>query len=112
MSHQPPKNQRRGVPRPVLERLTQTSFHETSNSSPISLDWRVEKLQHFINTEHGKLGWGLDSVCKQLDMGFSVSHEARLINKQIPLGPREYTKRQRLSVAPHHLKTPTLSLKP
>ena len=111
MSHQPPKNQRRGVPRPVLERLTQTSFHETSNSSLIGLDWRVEKLQHFINTEHGKLGWSLDSVCKQLDMGFSGSHAARLFKKQIGLGVREYTKRKRLAVAADKLKTTTLSIK-
>src|SRR5260370_30411230 len=99
MGHKPAKNQRRGVPRRVLERLTQTSFHETSNSSPISLDWRVEQLQHFINTEHGKLGWSLDSVCKQLDMGFSGSHAARLFKKQICLGGREYTTRKRRAIA-------------
>ncbi len=111
MTHQPPTIQHRGILKPVLERPSQRSVLTPPNSLSIDVDWRVEKLQHFINTAHGKLGWNLDRICKQLDLGVSGSHGARLFKKHVGLGVREYAKRKRLALAADKLKTTTLSVK-
>ena len=112
MIYQPPKLQHRGILKPVLERLARQSFQLTpANSSSTRVDWRVERLQQFINTAHGKLGWNLNDICKQLDLGISGSHGARLFKKHVGLGIREYATRTRLAAATDKLKTTTLSIK-
>ncbi len=112
MIYQPPKLQHQGMLKPVLERLIRQSFQlKPTNSSSTCVDWRVVRLQHFIDTAHGKLGWNLNGICKQLDLGVSGSHGARLFKKHTGLGIREYTKRKRLAVAAEKLKTTTLSIK-
>lgn len=112
MIYQPPKIQHQGVLQPVLDRLIRQSFQLIPpNESSIRVDWRVEKLQRFIDTVHGKLGWNLNSICKQLDLGVSGSHGARLFKKHTGLGIREYAKRKRLAVAADKLKATTLSIK-
>ncbi len=112
MIYQPPKIQHREILRPVLERLIRQSPQLVSaNPSSTGTDWRVEKLQHFLNTAQGRLGWNLNGICKQLDLGVSGSHGARLFKKHTGLGVREYAKRKRLAVALDKLKTTTLSIK-
>lgn len=112
MIYQPPKLQHRGILKPVLERLARQSFQRIpATSSSTRVDWRVERLQHFIKTAQGKLGWNLDRICKELDLGISGSHGARLFKKHAGLGIREYAKRTRLAAATDKLKTTTLSVK-
>lgn len=112
MIYQPPKIQHCGALKPVLDLLIRQSLQLVPpNPSVIRVDWRVERLQRFINAAHGKLGWNLNSICKQLDLGVSGSHGARLFKKHTGLGIREYSKRKRLAVAADKLKTTTLSIK-
>jgi len=112
MIYQPPKIQHRGVLQPVLDRLVRESFQLMPPSpASICVDWRVERLQRFINTAHGKLGWNLNSICKQLGLGVSGSHGARLFKKHTGIGIREYAKRKRLAVAADKLKNTTISIK-
>jgi len=112
MIYQPPKIQHRGALQPVLDHLIRQSFQLIPpDPSSIRVDWRVERLQRFIHTAHGKLGWNLNSICKQLGLGVSGSHGARLFKKHTGLGIREYAKSKRLAVAADKLKNTTLSIK-
>lgn len=112
MIYQPPRIQHRGALQPVLDHLIRQTFQPVATSpSSTHLDWRVERLQLFINTVHGKLGWNLNSICKQLGLGVSGSHGARLFKKHTGLGIREYAKKKRLAVAADKLKNTTLSVK-
>lgn len=112
MTYQPPKIHHREILKPVLERLVRQSLNVAPPQlSSNGLDWRVERLQHFINSVHGKLGSNLDRTCKQLDLGVSGSHGARLFKKHLGLGVREYAKRKRLALAADKLKSTTLPVK-
>ncbi len=82
-----------------------------TNQALIQGDWRVERLQFFINSAHGKLGWTLDSICRDLDLGVSGSYGGRLFKRHTGLGVREYTKRRRLALAADRLENTTLSIK-
>lgn len=84
---------------------------EQLDSSTVAVDWRVTQLQHFIDTEHGKLGWNLGRVCEHLDLGVSASRARKLFKEHLGVGVREYTKRRRLVVAAEKLKTTTFSVK-
>ncbi len=74
-------------------------------------DWRVKKLEGFIDSHDGKIGWGLDQVCRELGLGISGSYAARLFKRQIGLGVREYAKRRRLRTAAQRLKTTAHAVK-
>ena len=112
MIYQPPSIQYRGFFDPVLQRLLVQQVQLSPISSPqVGRDWRAERLRHFIDTEHGKVGWSLDHLCKQLNLGVSGSHGARLFKKHIGVGIREYTTRKRLVVAAEKLKNTTVSVK-
>ena len=92
---------------PVRERPSWNQLY----LSPTGADWRVNRLLHFIDTGQGKLGWSLNRVCEQLELGVSGSHGAKLFKKHIGIGIREYAKRRRLVVAAEKLKATTLSVK-
>lgn len=74
-------------------------------------DWRVERLLHFVNTQHGKLGWDLNQLCSQLELGISGSHAAKLFSRHTGIGIREYAKQRRLKLAAQQLRSTTDSVK-
>ena len=76
-----------------------------------SADWRVEGLVRFIDKQGGKLGWDLNRICAQLELGISGSHAAKLFTRQTGMGIREYAKQVRLTVAALQLRTTADSVK-
>jgi AraC-like DNA-binding protein len=74
-------------------------------------DWRVERILHFVNTHDGKLGWDLNRLCAQLELGISGSHAAKLFSRHTGIGVREYAKRLRLTLAAHQILNTTDSVK-
>jgi len=107
-----PAIQIRGMLKPALERLTRPPTLVVPPATPSACaDWRVQRLELFVNRVHGRLGWNLDVLCRQLGLGISGSHGARLFKKQTGLGFREYSKRRRLAVAADQLEKTSLSVK-
>lgn len=76
-----------------------------------SADWRVRRLLAFIDSQHGKLGWNLEHICTQLDLGVSGPHGAKLFKQHTGIGIREYAKTRRLLVAAEKLKDTSQSVK-
>jgi AraC-like DNA-binding protein len=74
-------------------------------------DWRVARLVEFLNIQDGRLGWDLDRVAEQLELGITGSHAAKLFNRHIGIGVREYAKQRRLTLAARQLRTTTESVK-
>ena len=74
-------------------------------------DWRVRRLLAFIDSQHGKLGWNLDHICSNLEIGVSGPHGAKLFKQHTGIGIREYAKTRRLLVAADKLKTTGQSVK-
>jgi AraC-like DNA-binding protein len=112
MIYQSPKLQHREIELPILEQLIRKSLPLLPGEfrAP-GLDWRVERLQMFIDHQQGKLGLNLNNMCKHLDLGVSGSHGARLFKLQTGLGIREYAKNKRLTSAAEKLRNTTLSVK-
>jgi AraC-like DNA-binding protein len=91
---------------PALERLL------GDMPSPLpTIDWRVKRLVRFIDKQDGKLGWNLNHICEQLELGVSGSHSAKLFKQHTGIGIREYAKKRRLTVAAGKLKETTNSVK-
>jgi len=76
-----------------------------------NVDWRVFRLQQFIDRREGRLGWRLTDACRDLDLGISAPHAARLFRQCCGLTIREYTKRKRFRSATKYLETTPLSIK-
>lgn len=74
-------------------------------------DWRVEGILRFIDAQGGKLGWNLNHVCAELDLGISGTHAAKLFTRHTGMGIREYAKQVRLTLAAQQLQTTTDSVK-
>jgi two-component system, response regulator YesN len=74
-------------------------------------DWRVERILHFVNTQDGKLGWDLDQLCADLELGITGSHAAKLFGWHTGIGIREYAKQRRLTLAAQQLQGTTDSVK-
>ncbi len=106
MTYEPPTTRYYGELRAVLDSLRFTMPKAAGN-----VDWRVRRLQRFVDTQDGKLGDDLEIVCQQMNLGVSGSHAARLFRQQVGMGVREYAKRRRLTVAADRLKTTALSVK-
>jgi AraC-like DNA-binding protein len=86
------------------------SLRETSNLQR-SGDWRVERILHFVDAQDGKFGWDLNQLCKQLELGISASHAAKLFNRHTGIGIREYIKQRRLTLAAQQIQSTTDSVK-
>jgi AraC-like DNA-binding protein len=76
-----------------------------------NVDWRVFRLQQFIDRQEGRLGWRLTDACRELDLGVSAPHAARLFRQCFGLTIREYTKRKRFRSATRYLENTPLSIK-
>jgi AraC family transcriptional regulator len=74
-------------------------------------DWRVTRLQQFIEEHQGCIGCRLSEACQKLDLGVTASHASRLFRQDLGLGIREYTKLKRLHTAAIKLQTTSLSVK-
>jgi AraC-like DNA-binding protein len=74
-------------------------------------DWRVEGILRFIDEQSGKLGWDLNHVCAELELGISGTHAAKLFARHTGMGIREYAKQVRLTLAAQQLRTTTGSVK-
>ena len=93
-----------------LAPLLEQALDEIPNISSAA-DWRVRRLVAFIDSQHGKLGWNLDHICAQLDLGISGAHGAKLFKQNTGVGIREYAKTRRLLVAADKLKSTSQSVK-
>lgn len=74
-------------------------------------DWRVFRLQQFINGKDSRWGLRLADACREMDLGVSAPYAARLFRQHVGLSIREYTKRKRLYSALMYLETTSLSIK-
>ena len=74
-------------------------------------DWRVFRLQEFIDEHNGRIGYTLPDVCRKLDLGVTASHASRLFRQTFGLGIREYGKLKRLHAAATKLRTTSMSVK-
>lgn len=78
---------------------------------PHGADWRIKELQSYINRHEGKLGGDLDRVCRELALGISWRHAARLFRHSFGIGIRKYAKKRRQKAAVERLKLTALSVK-
>lgn len=75
------------------------------------MDWRVKKLQEFIDAQDGKAGWDLDEVCRELGLGICGTYAGKLFKRAMGMGLREYAMKKRLKTAADRLTTTTCSIK-
>ncbi len=94
--------------RPRIEHLFPTSVTAQQvfavHEMGCAIDWRVRKLQEFIDGNDGKTGWDLRAVCQHLQLGISSGHAAKIFKRLTGIGLREYAKRRRLKTAADRLK--------
>ena len=93
-----------------LARILDRTLNEIPNISSAA-DWRVRRLIAFIDSQHGKLGWNLNHICSQIEIGISGAHGAKLFKQHTGVGVREYAKTRRLLVAADKLKRTSQSVK-
>src|SRR6266851_6946552 len=74
-------------------------------------DWRLRKLQEFIDTHPGKVRWNLDDVCKELGLAMSGRQARRLFMASTGIGIREYAKKRRLASAAEQLQATNVPVK-
>jgi AraC-like DNA-binding protein len=93
-----------------IRSLIDRALREMPNPKPPA-DWRVEGILRFIDEQSGKLGWDLNHVCTELELGISGTHAAKLFTRHTGIGIREYAKQVRLTLAAQQLRTTTGSVK-
>jgi AraC-like DNA-binding protein len=93
-----------------IRSLIDRALREMPNPRPPT-DWRVEGILRFIDAQSGKLGWDLNDVCAQLELGISGTHAAKLFTRHTGMGIREYAKQVRLTLAAQRLRMTTGSVK-
>src|SRR5260370_19317779 len=97
MAYESPAVQYEGAFNDVLRRLFPYPRKER-----LSVDRRIMKLLHFIDSHEGSIGWDLDHACRELRLDISGANAARLFNRCTGLGGREDSKKRRgfFSVGP------------
>jgi len=106
MIYESPAVRYRGVLEDLLHRLL-----PSPPASQNGVDQRIAKLTQFIDSHAGRVGWGLEEACRQLQLDISGAYAARLFKDSTGLGVREYAKKKRLLAAAELLKTTDLSVK-
>src|SRR5260370_36591181 len=72
----------------------------------LSVDRRIMKLLHFIDSHEGSIGWDLDHACRELRLDISGAYAARLFKRCTGLGVWEYSRKRLFFVASLRLETP------
>ena len=106
MVYESPAVQYQGAFNDVLRRLFPHPRKEQ-----LSLDRRIMKLLHFIDSHDGSIGWDLDHACRELRLDISGAYAARLFKRCTGLGVREYSKKKRLLMAAERLTTTDIPIK-
>ena len=106
MFYEPPAVQNRGAINDVLRVLL-----PLRRKGRPSMDWRIARLLDFIDSQMGRVGWGLDHVCQELTLNISGAYAAQLFKRCTGLGIRDYAKKRRLSLAAERLEIPDLPIK-
>jgi AraC-like DNA-binding protein len=106
MVYESPAVQYQGAFNNVLRRLFPHPRKER-----LSLDRRIMKLLHFIDSHAGSIGWGIDRACRELRLDISGAYAARLFKRCTGLGVREYAKKKRLFMAAERLTTTDIPIK-
>ena len=104
-----------GYKRPEIQKLGSLKVLLKSTFSieqtNLQMDWRVQKLKDFIDGQDGKIGWDLEQVCQQLELGVTAAYAGKLFTHGMDIGLREYATRQRLGKAAERLKITSCSIK-
>jgi len=79
--------------------------------SPVSHDWRVQKLKSLIDVDPAKVQWNLDQVCRELRLCVSARQARRLFNECMGMGIKEYRMKRRLDAAARELGTTDMAVK-
>jgi AraC-like DNA-binding protein len=74
-------------------------------------DWRVQRLILFVNEHLDCVDWKLEKACRELKLGITAPHAARLFKRGTGVGIREYAKRMRLAIAADRLIETDLPVK-
>jgi len=74
-------------------------------------DWRVQRLMQFVGEHLDSVDWKLDKACRELKLGITGPHAARLFKRSTGMGIREYAKRKRLAIAADRLIETDLPIK-
>jgi AraC-like DNA-binding protein len=106
MVYESPAVQYQGAFNDVLRRLFPRPRKEQ-----LSVDRRIMKLLHFIDSHAGSIGWDLDHACRELRLDISSAYAARLFKRCTGLGVREYSKKKRLLMAAERLTTTDIPIK-
>jgi AraC-like DNA-binding protein len=75
------------------------------------MDWRIEKLKGFIDSNIENATWNFNEVCQQLQLGISVYQASRVFGRSMGIGLRKYATRQRLENAAGKLRNTSRSIK-
>src|SRR5260370_23677194 len=94
MVYESPAVQYQGAFNDVLRRLFPLPRKEQ-----LSVDRRIMKLLHFIDSNDGSIGWDLVHACRELRLDISGAYAARLFKRCTGLGVREDSKKRRLLMA-------------
>ncbi len=106
MVYESPAVQYQGAFNDVLRRLFPHPRKEQ-----LSVDRRIMKLLHFIDSNDGSIGWDLDHACRELRLDISGAYAARLFKRCTGLGVRQYAKKKRLLMAAERLTTTDIPIK-
>ena len=79
--------------------------------SPVSADWRVQKLRSLIDVDPAKVQGNLDQVCRELRLCVSARQARRLFKECTGVGIKEYRMKRRLDVAARELRTTDMPVK-
>src|SRR2546429_9582669 len=106
MVYESPAVQYQGAFNDVLRRLFPQPRKEQ-----LSVDRRIMKLLHFIDSHDGSIGWDLDHACRELRLDISGAYAARLFKRCTGLGVREYSKKKRLLMPAERVTTADVPIK-
>ena len=79
--------------------------------SPVSADWRVQKLRSLIDVDPAKVQGNLDQVCRELRLCVSARQARRLFKECTGVGIKEYRMKRRLDAAARELGTTDMPVK-
>jgi len=106
MAYDAPRLKLEGRMNEVLCRLIPKQQSTTDQT-----DWRVQRLAQFVCEHLDSVDWNLEKACRELKLGITAPHAARLFKRSAGIGIREYAKRKRLAIAADRLIKTDLPVK-